>query len=207
MDLGSKESPDGAQKTFSRDILKIENRGPQEDQLTIIDVPGIFRAATKGKTTADDMKTVRDMVEGFMKNERSVMLAVVPANVDIATQEILEMAKKVDPEARRTLGVLTKPDLVDQGAEQDVIELIENIGGGDDDALEWSVVRNPGQSDLEKPNLNRQAVEEQLFRERAPWNKLAEDKRGIASLRKRLEGVLTSHIRHEFPKVCERDCH
>lgn len=43
--------------------------------------------------------------------------AVVPANVDIATQEIIQMAEDADPHGQRTLGVLTKPGLVDKGAE------------------------------------------------------------------------------------------
>ena len=46
--------------------------------------------------------------------------AVVPANVDIATQEIIQMAEDADPHGQRTLGVLTKPDLVDKGAEDKV---------------------------------------------------------------------------------------
>lgn len=45
---------------------------------------------------------------------------MVPANVDIATQEIVQMAEDADPTGRRTLGVLTKPDLVDKGAEDKV---------------------------------------------------------------------------------------
>ncbi len=45
---------------------------------------------------------------------------MVPANVDIATQEIVQMAKDADPMGKRTLGVLTKPDLVDKGAEDEV---------------------------------------------------------------------------------------
>lgn len=71
------------------------------------------------------MVMVESMVQNYMKNPRRIMLAVVPANVDIATQEILEKAEDVDPEGTRTLGVLTKPDLVDKGAEKDVIDLVE----------------------------------------------------------------------------------
>ncbi|PVH92496.1 hypothetical protein DM02DRAFT_699546 [Periconia macrospinosa] len=50
--------------------------------------------------------------------------SVIPANVDIATQEILNTAKDVDPQGQRTLGVLTKTDLVDSGAEKDVLDLM-----------------------------------------------------------------------------------
>lgn len=54
-----------------------------------------------------------------------MMLAVVPANVDIATQEIIEIARELDPDDIRTLRCLTKPDLVDEGAEEKIIDLVE----------------------------------------------------------------------------------
>ena len=57
-----------------------------------------------------------------MQNPRSIILAIIPANVDIATQEILEMAAELDVDGERTLRVFTKPDLVDKGAESAVIE-------------------------------------------------------------------------------------
>ncbi len=83
------------------------------------------------------MNLVRQMVGRYLSNPRSIILsvcdefqfgrtslidvrAVVPANVDIATQEIIQMAEDADPNGQRTLGVLTKPDLVDKGAEDKV---------------------------------------------------------------------------------------
>ncbi|KAK4950144.1 acetolactate synthase, regulatory subunit [Elasticomyces elasticus] len=60
-----------------------------------------------------------------MDNPRSVMLAVVPAIVDVATQEILELAVEADVHVDRTLGVLTKPDLVDRGGESGVVALLD----------------------------------------------------------------------------------
>ena len=53
------------------------------------------------------------------------MLTIIPANMDVATQEILELANDLDSEGDRTLGVLTKPDLVDQDAESRVVNLVE----------------------------------------------------------------------------------
>lgn len=45
----------------------------------------------------------------------SVILAVSPANVDLANSESLKLARSVDPQGRRTIGVLTKLDLMDAG--------------------------------------------------------------------------------------------
>lgn len=69
---------------------------------------------------------VRNMVLRYMQNRRSIMLTVVSANVDIATQEIIELAREVDPSGERTLPILTKPNLVNKGAENKVIDLIED---------------------------------------------------------------------------------
>ena len=122
----SDNSDEGERKpTFSRDVLCLGISGPDQDHLSVIDVPGIFKTTTKGLTTKDDILLVNNMVKGYMRNPRSVMLAVIPANVDVATQEILELAAEFDIDGNRTLGVLTKPDLVDGGAEPRVIDLVE----------------------------------------------------------------------------------
>ena len=117
--------------TFSDDVLKIEICGPKQQHLSVIDVPGIFRNTTEGMTVDEDIEVVRNMVNRYMNNPRSVILAVIPANVDIATQEILKMAKKCDPNGERTLGVLTKPDLVDRGAENPVVKLVQGMAPED----------------------------------------------------------------------------
>ena len=129
---------------FSEDVLKIEVQGPHEDYLTIIDVPGIFRTTTQG-TTKDDMVMVRDLVKRYIRDGRTIILAVLPSNVDIATQEILELAEDYDKNGERTLGVLTKPDLVlEPGAQAAVCDLVQ--GKKRPLTLGYFLVRNRGAS-------------------------------------------------------------
>jgi hypothetical protein len=184
--------------TFSSDVLRLEIRGPDEDHLSVIDVPGIFKTTTPGLTTKTDITLVRDMVLSYMRNPRSIMLAVVPANVDIATQEIIEIAKELDPDGLRTLRILTKPDLVDKGAEDKIIELVEGRQGSEE--LGWVVVRNLGQRDLQDPSKNRDS-EEEIFSRSPPWNSLSKDNFGIEALRTRLQALLASNVRRAFPSV------
>lgn len=61
MGIRTATNPAGT-KTFTEDVLKIEKCGPEEDYLTIIDVPGIFRLVEKGVVAANDKKLVRDRV-------------------------------------------------------------------------------------------------------------------------------------------------
>lgn len=189
----------GTKKSFANDVLKIEICGPQQEHLSVIDVPGIFRKTTQGVTTKADMAMVRSMVLSYMQNPRSAMLAVIPANVDIGTQEILDMAEQCDPQGQRTLGVLTKPDLVDDGAEQAIMDIVE----GKSHALNlgWCVVRNSGQQQINDSSAERHAREKLFFTSEAPWNKLAKDRVGISALHTLLVDILGELIRREFPNV------
>ncbi|KAB2569166.1 Interferon-induced GTP-binding protein Mx2 [Lasiodiplodia theobromae] len=186
-------------KTFSSDVLSIEVTGPDQEHLTVIDVPGIFQRVTKDVTTKEDKEFVKSMVFDYMKNPRSVMLTVIPANVDVATQLILEMAEEVDKEGQRTLGVLTKPDLVDKGAEKAVADMVE--GRTHQLNLGWCIVKNPGQQDIGNLDFDRYAEEDVFFKTVEPWKGLPMDRLGVEALRERLQLILAAHIRREFPKV------
>jgi len=189
----------GRNSAFSRDILKIEIQGPEEQHYSVIDVPGIFRVKTEGVTTDEDRDMVQQMVAEYMNNPRSIILAVIPANIDTATQGILTMANDADAEGNRTIGVLTKPDLVDKGAERAVLDLVN--GKKHKLKLGWYIVRNLSQEQLTSRATNRDTLELDFFRTTAPWNTIDEENVGIKALKARLHGVLTSAIRREFPKV------
>lgn len=197
--MGLDSAVEQGKKTFSEDVLKIEIRGPGEQHLSVIDVPGIFKKTTAGLTTKTDMAMVRNMVSSYMKNPRAAILAVIPANVDIATQEILEIAEEHDPNGQRTLGVLTKPDLVDKGAEQNVMDLVK--GRSHKLSLGWCILRNLGQRELADSSSNRHALERSFFRTHQPWMNLDKDRVGIEALQARLRDVLTEIVRREFPGV------
>jgi hypothetical protein len=94
---------------------------------------------------------------------------------------------------------LTKPDLVDKGAEKAVIDLIE--GRRHRLSLEWSLVRNPGDQELSDPATDRYALERGFFKFQVHWNNLDKDKVGIPALMFRLQEVFAAHTHREFPKV------
>ncbi|KAL1386368.1 dynamin GTPase [Phyllosticta capitalensis] len=199
--MGLASTTDGesaSSSIFTNDVLSIHVSGPTQDHLSVIDVPGIFKNP-QPPVTESDMRLVENMVMGYMKNPRSVLLTVIPANVDIATQSILQSAKSVDPDGQRTLGVLTKPDLVDKGAEFSVIALIE--GHKQSLKLGWYILKNPGQAQANESAENRKKLENEFFITQAPWNTLPKAKVGVESLRSRLQNILFTHIRREFPKV------
>jgi hypothetical protein len=194
---------------FSDDTLKIEICGPHEDYLTVIDVPGIFRKHTEGITTKDDISLVRNMVRSYVQDKRTIILAVLPANVDISTQEILALAEEYDRLGERTLGILTKPDLVTEpSAQTSVCNLVS--GKRMPLSLGYYLVRNRGADDVAtgEDTLDK-------FFQQQPWSSLRPDRIGISALRKRLEALLAEITRREFPNLrneiseklaeCQRD--
>ena len=146
MDEATKEmglAPDGDQtsvRAFSRDTLSIEISGPGRPHLTLVDLPGMIHSENK-QQTVEDVALIKALVEEYIQEKRTIVLAVVSAKNDYANQIILKKARDFDA-AGRTLGVITKPDFLDPGSENEKswLELAQNkdIYFG----LGWHMLRN-----------------------------------------------------------------
>lgn len=75
--------------------------------LTLIDLPGITRIAIKGQRE-DIEKVLFEMCRHYCSDERTIILAVCPANQDLSISDGLKLAMELDPAGKRTLGVITK---------------------------------------------------------------------------------------------------
>ena len=192
------EKTEGYHSTFSSNVLKIELFGPLNSHLSVIDVPGIFRTTTDGLTSDKDKDLVINMVRRYIKHKRTIILAVLPANVDIATQEILSMAEECDPHGQRTLGVLTKPDLIDKGAEGDIIDLVK--GRKRRLRLGFCIVRNRGQNERNNSISERNRKEADFF-EKDTFSAVPANRLGIPALQSRLRDLLNEITQREFPHV------
>ncbi|KAK2037735.1 interferon-induced GTP-binding protein Mx2 [Colletotrichum somersetense] len=183
---------------FSEDILKIEISGPDQEHLTVIDVPGIFRVPTPGLTTESDIVLVENMVRSYMANRRTIILAVVSCSVDIATQEILKLAEIADPEGVRTMGVLTKPDLVTEMATQGaIVDLV--LGKRSTLKLGYHVVKNRSADD-NTSTLSQRAAAEKAFFMAPAWSPV-KDRCGTSTLKLRLQELLFHISKQEIPHV------
>jgi replication fork clamp-binding protein CrfC len=106
----------GGNKGIVDDPIVLTVYSPDCPDLTIIDLPGICRNATGDQPKNIDQITI-NMVTKYCRDERTVILAVVPANQDMATSDSLQIARQLDPEGKRTLGVVTKIDIMDKGTD------------------------------------------------------------------------------------------
>lgn len=77
-----------------------------------------------GDQPPDIEMQIRKMIVEFVEKDNCLILAVTPANTDLANSDALKLAKEYDPQGLRTIGVLTKLDLMDEGT--DAKEVLEN---------------------------------------------------------------------------------
>jgi len=131
---------------FASDVLRIEVRGPVGLHLSIVDVPGLISVANEEQTD-DDVETVHRIVDGYISDSRTIILAVVQAGNDIANQSIIKKSRSFDKDGERTVGIITKPDLINQGSEKRIALLASNK---DTTKLKlgFFLVKNPAPNEL-----------------------------------------------------------
>jgi len=196
---------------FSTDVLRLEISGPKQPHLTIVDLPGLIHSENKLQT-ATDIQVVQSMVYEYMINRRSIVLAIVSAKNDYANQIVLKLAREVDPQGRRTMGLITKPDTLSVGSESE--SAFVNLARNMDIAfrLGWHVLKNRS---YETRQLSAEARDddEGQFLNQGAWKGLARDTVGIHALREKLSKILFDQIRGELPMLIEdiegriNDCH
>ncbi|KAG6260087.1 hypothetical protein E4U49_005278 [Claviceps purpurea] len=186
-------------KVFSSDVLRVELCGPTQPHLTMVDLPGLFRAGNRDQSV-DDAETVRNLVLGYVRSPRSIILAVVSAKSDFALQEITQMAREVDPDGDRTLGLITKPDALDVGSDSEAsyVKLAQN-----NDVvfrLGWHVLKNRDFKMRDASSAERDAAEARFFSS-GIWATLDPSNLGVGTLKPRLSDVLRNQILQQLPDL------
>jgi len=188
-------------KVFSTDTLRVELYGPTQPHLTMVDLPGLFRAGNKDQSVGD-AATVRNMVRGYMIRPRSIILAVVSAKSDFALQEVTELARELDPKGTRTLGLITKPDTLDAGSDSEASYL--KLAQNKDVVfrLGWHVLKNRNYEMRDTSSVERNEAEENFFAT-GVWTSMDPAHLGVKSLKPRLSNVLKDQILRQLPSLLQ----
>ncbi|KAF2091126.1 dynamin GTPase [Saccharata proteae CBS 121410] len=188
--------------SFASDTLRIEVVGSIGLHLTIVDLPGLIAVHSDEQENAD-VTLVSDLINRYLKSSRTIILAVVQANNDIANQAIIQRARKFDPKGQRTVGIITKPDLVNKGTENRIALLSRN----EDTTrlkLGFFLLKNPSPEELKFPvTAAERKREEKAFFQSTPWKEQSLDPERVGSdaLTSYLQQLLDQHIERELPKV------
>ncbi|XP_058771706.1 dynamin-related protein 3A-like [Vicia villosa] len=185
----------GENKGVSDRQIRLKIVSPNVLDMTLVDLPGITKVPV-GDQPSDIEARIRTMIMSYIKEPSCLILAVTPANSDLANSDALQMAGVADPEGNRTIGVITKLDIMDRGT--DARNLLQ--GKVIPLRLGYVGVVNRSQEDIQMNRSIKDALvaEEKFFRSRPVYNGLA-DSCGIPQLAKKLNQILAQHIKAVLP--------
>lgn len=190
----------GHNKGISPLPINLRIYSPHVLNLTLIDLPGMTKVPV-GDQPRDIEKQIREMIYSYITKDSCLILAVTSGNQDLATSDALQIVKEVDPEGLRTIGVITKLDLLDDGT--DAREILENrllpLRRG------YIGVVNRSQRDIEGRKDIRAALEsERKFFLTHPAYRHMADRLGTPYLQRVLNQQLTNHIRDSLPSLRDK---
>ncbi|KAG6434507.1 hypothetical protein SASPL_106144 [Salvia splendens] len=187
----------GKTKQISPVPIHLSIYSPNVVNLTLIDLPGLTKVAVEGQAESI-VEDIENMVRSYVEKPNCIILAITPANQDIATSDAIKLAREVDPSGDRTFGVLTKLDLMDKGT--NAIDVLE--GRAYRLQHPWVGIVNRSQADINK-NVDMMAArhkEREYFATSPDYGHLA-GKMGSEYLAKLLSRHLESVIRARIPSI------
>lgn len=190
----------GSNKGINRQPINLKIYSPHVLNLTLVDLPGLTKVPI-GDQPTDIEKQTRNLISEYIAKPNSIILAVSPANVDIVNSEALKLARHVDALGRRTIGVLTKVDLMDHGT--NALDILS--GRVYPLKLGWIGVVNRSQQDIQgnKPMEEALKAESEFFRHHPAYRNIAV-RCGTQFLAKTLNTTLMAHIRDRLPDIKAR---
>ncbi|XP_059442425.1 phragmoplastin DRP1E-like isoform X2 [Corylus avellana] len=187
----------GKSKQISPVPIHLSIYSPNVVNLTLIDLPGLTKVAVEGQPESI-VQDIENMVRSYVEKPNCIILAITPANQDVATSDAIKIAREVDPSGERTFGVLTKLDLMDRGT--NALDVLE----GRSYRLQhpWVGTVNRSQADINK-NVNMIAArqrEREFFATSPDYGRLT-SKMGSEYLAKLLSKHLESAIKSRIPGI------
>ncbi|KAI8988536.1 Dynamin central region-domain-containing protein [Mycotypha africana] len=175
--------------------LKIHSRNVLN--LTLIDLPGLTKFPIGDQPHDIDVQ-IRKLALDYISKPNSIILAITPANTDLANSDSLKLAKQADPKGNRTIGVLSKLDLMDTGT--NALEVL--TGKSFPLRMGFIGVVNRSQQDIIMKKSMADAIEsERIFFHSHPAYKSIAQRCGVAYLTHRLNSILVNHIREKLPDL------
>ncbi|KAH9697010.1 Dynamin-related protein 3A [Citrus sinensis] len=190
----------GGNKGVSDKQIRLKIFSPHVLDITLVDLPGITKVPV-GEQPADIEARIRTMIMSYIKQPSCLILAVTPANSDLANSDALQIAGIADPDGYRTIGIITKLDIMDRGTDARNLLLGKVIPL----RLGYVGVVNRSQEDIMFNRSIKDALvaEEKFFRSRPVYNGLA-DRCGVPQLAKKLNQILVQHIKAILPGLKSR---
>ena len=166
--------------------------------LTLVDLPGVTRVPIEGQPKNIEEIT-KNMAIRYIEDPLTIILCVIAANSDIATSDGLKLAKEIDTTGSRTLGVLTKLDIMDAGTDARKALMNEEIPL----KLGYVGVKNRSKLDLNNKISMAETArkEKEFFKTHPVYKNLPAGHLGTSVLINKLTKIYFKIIRENLPRI------
>ena len=166
--------------------------------LTLVDLPGVTRVPV-GNQPKNIEQITKDMATRYIEDPLTIILCVIAANSDIATSDGLKLAKEIDTSGSRTLGVLTKLDIMDAGTDARKALMNEEIYL----KLGYVGVKNRSKQDLNNKlsMAETSRKEKEFFKSHPVYKNLPAGHLGTDVLINKLTKIYFKIIRENLPRI------
>ncbi|KAH7125952.1 P-loop containing nucleoside triphosphate hydrolase protein, partial [Dactylonectria macrodidyma] len=197
--------------SVSEDILRINISGPELTPLFLVDLPGFCRAEISEQPT-EEVSSVLRITDKYLKRKNNIILAVVSADAEIEEQSVITEVQMNDPTGERTIGIITKPDLLIPGSikSRKYLKLAKNLEGAHILKLGWHVLRNTDCPDRNETNpVSRRASDGSGDQKKMEFSEFRDcvtfpsSNNGVDSLRQKLSKVLKRQFQLSVPNLVE----
>lgn len=187
----------GKSRGISPVPIHLAIHSPNVVNLTLVDLPGLTKIAVDGQHESI-VQEIENMVRSYIENPNCIILAISPANQDLATSDAMKISREVDPTGERTWGVLTKLDLMDQGT--NALDILD----GRTYKLQrpWIAVVNRSQADINRNSdmLSARRRERDFFQTNTDYKHLV-NRMGTEFLAKQVSKHLEQVIKQRIPAI------
>lgn len=200
----------GSGQAISHDAIILKLFAPNLPNLSLIDLPGLTSVACLDKGQPKDIKTqIKNLIGSYIKTERSIILLIMAARSDLEVDPAFELVQEYDPNGSRTIGVLTKVDLMNNDTDISNYLINENISQSLKLKYGYYALKNKS-TDQKEQSLQAKAIsdaETQYFKTHSVYNKeVYQTHCGINQLIGCLTETLTEHIRQSLPSLYQEVC-
>ncbi|KLO07662.1 hypothetical protein SCHPADRAFT_945077 [Schizopora paradoxa] len=193
------------QSSFSQDVVCLDISGPDVTNLSFIDLPGLISYDEDNNVTL-----IENMASDYIKGNTLILLTITMRE-DMLLQKAAKLARVADPQGLRTIGVLTKPDTLQEGEEKTWLQILTGEREGAKYKLHhgYFVTKQPALSELKEKitHAEARARERAFFESTAPWNNLPlrfQKRLGVPYLALDLNRQLIRLIAKTLPGLMEK---
>lgn len=180
--------------------LVVHIYSPKVITLTVVDTPGLTRIKLDNQPE-NIVELLEEIAKTYIRNDKSIILAISAASTDLANSEALRIAKEIDPELKRTVGVLTKIDMMNKNAS--CLDVMQNKLFRLQLGFVGIKCNYERYSEGEKIDFNRILISEKQYFELHPIYQKHMKVFGISTLKDKLSGIFNESIRLSIPGLTE----